>query len=97
MHNDLRICWDKDPFVLTKITGSDINAIKDYCENNNLTIIEAYRSGNRFVIQAEKPNNRFRILRKRVEEIPGYKLIEDIPTKKRHWLTYEKLPVVEKN
>ncbi len=93
--NNMKISWEDNPYVFTKITGPSLDDIKNYCKENNLTIVESYVCGYKFVVQAEKPNNRFQILRKRVVEIPGYKLIEDIPTKKMHWLTYEKLPVAK--
>ena len=43
-----------------------------------------------FTVWAEKPNQRMRVLRKKVSEIEGWELIKDEPTAKMHWLTYEK-------
>lgn len=88
----MRVSFDKNLFWLTKITGNDIDEIREYCKNNNLTIVEIMpHSSYGYVVQAEKPNQRMRILRKCVEEIEGWKLIEDTPTKKMHWLIYEKV------
>ena len=87
----MKISFDKNLFMLTKITGSNIEEIRDYCKNNNLTIVEEtpdIRHG--YIVQAQKPNQRMRLLRKRVEQIDGWKIVEDVPTSKMHWLIYEK-------
>lgn len=87
----MKISFDKNPYYLTKITGSNLEEIHEYCAKNNLTIVEEYSNAlHGYIIQAEKPNQRMRLLRKRVEHIEGWQLINDVPTKKMHWLTYEK-------
>ena len=91
-NHPMKVSFEHNLFWLTKITGSNIEEIRTYCKNNNLTIVEETSSPlHGYIVQAEKPNQRMRILRKRVEEIDGWKLIEDSPTKKMHWLTYEKV------
>ena len=91
----MRVLWENNPTVMTKITGPDLEEIKKYCKKNSLEIdySESYRSSRGYVVYAIKPNNTFTILRKEVQEIEGYRLIEDRPTKKMHWLTYQKVPV----
>ena len=87
----MKVSFDKNLYYLTKITGSNLEEIHEYCKENNLTIVEEYpHSRYGYIVQAEKPNQRMRVLRKRVEHIEGWNLIEDVPTKKLHWLTYEK-------
>lgn len=90
-YRPMKVSFDKNLYCLTKITGSNLEEIHEYCKNNNLTIVEEYphiRYG--YIVQAQKPNQRMRVLRKRVDQIEGWNLIKNIPTKKMHWLTYEK-------
>lgn len=88
----MKVSFDKNPYFLTKISGSNLEEIHKYCEENNLTIVDEYTHNTYgYIIQAEKPNQRMYILRKRVRQIEGWKLISDIPTPKMHWLTYEKI------
>lgn len=92
MKKPVKVSFEKNLYCLTKITGSDIDEIRAYCEKNNLTIADETSSPlHGYIVWAQKPNQRMKILRKRVEPIDGWKLIEDVPTKKMHWLTYEKV------
>lgn len=90
----MKVSFDKNPYFLTKVTGYNLDEIRAYCSENNLIIVEEtgkMRQGAIcYTVWAEKPNQRMRILRKKVSEIEGWELIKDEPTAKMHWLTYEK-------
>lgn len=90
----MKVSFEKNLYFLTKVTGYDLDEIRAYCSKNNLKIVEEtgrMRQGTIcYTVWAEKPNQRMRILRKKVSEIKGWKLIKDEPTSKMHWLTYEK-------
>lgn len=87
----MKVSFDKNPYYLTKVVGYDRDKIVAYCKEHNLEIVdETCNSNYRYTIWAEKPNQRMRILRKKVSKIEGWKLIKDEPTAKMHWLTYEK-------
>lgn len=92
----MEILHDKNLYVQTHIKGNDLEEIKEYCRLNRLTITDMSERGslsrNRYSVWANKPNCRARVLRKRVEEWDGWKIIKTEPTPKMFWVTYEKVP-----
>lgn len=90
-NKSMKISFANNQYYLTRISSSDIYEIKQYCKKHNLEIVDCISDSlHGYTVWAEKPNQRIRILRKAVHEIEGWKLIEDIPTSKMHWLIYEK-------
>lgn len=90
----MKVSFEKNQYFLTKVTGYNLDEIRAYCSENNLDIVEEtgrMRQGALcYTVWAEKPNQRMRVLRKKISKIEGWELINVERTPKMYWLTYEK-------